>query len=384
MARITSQATTITVAAPSMALKSAIAAVRSGSFVEFNQPSLWTRVPDPRGNPPNYYPANPTEDGANYVGHTMIDYGGKWCWDPVTRRGMWAGNGANPGGAGVRIYSHQYNTHAIYDESTNVWSVQRGVKGTNEGSDPDCIVHVLHNNAIDVGGRRFYKKKFRSDEIMVYNLDTRQWLENLPGPSSLEASYSRDGAMEVISSRGTKGALWVLATSRATDHSRLVEYDLATGGPWKLLKDSPSFGTAPNGTSCMSYNPRAFNGVGGVLCGNNAGSFTVRADNLEVAPAGTPPQKMVAPNGAHLSADPVGPGWYYVASDGLLYYNGGSRWEAVRAMPSDLATPGHAYPVVVCPLHLTQANEYGVLWIVAGQMPSHAATNGVCGWLFKP
>lgn len=384
MARITSQATTITVTEPSQALASAIAGLRSGSFVEFNQQSLWTRVPDSRGSPPNFYPANPTEDGANYVGHTMIDYGGKWCWDPVTRTGMWAGNGANPGGSSVRIYSYLYNTHAVYEESTNRWTVRRGIKGSNEGADPDCIVHVLHNNAIDVAGRRFYKKKFRSDDILVYDLDSRQWLNTITGPAALEASYGRDGAMEVVPTRGARGSIWVLATSRSTDHSRLVEYNLATQGPWTVLRDSPSFGTQPNGTSCMSYNPRAFGGAGGVLCGNGAGAFTVRADTLEVRSAGTPPQKMVAPNGAHLTADPAGPGWFYIASDGYLYYNDGTAWSRTVRMPSDLGTAGHTYPVVVCPLHKTPSGDYGVLWIVAGQMPSHNATNGVSGWLYKP
>jgi hypothetical protein len=382
--RITSQATTITVAAPSMALRSAIAGMRNNSFVEFNQGSLWSRTPDPRGSAPDFYPANPTEDGANNVGHTMIDYGGKWCWDPVTRRGMWAGNGANPAGRSVRIYSHLYNVHSVYEEGTNSWTATRGIKGPNEGADPDCIVHVLHNNAIDVVGRRFYKKKFRTDEIMVYDLDNRQWLNTMPGPGALEASYARDGAMEVVPTRGSKGALWVLATSKSSDHSRLVEYDLASGGPWTLLKDSPNFGTQKSGTSCMSFNPRAFGGAGGVLCGNNSGTFAIRVDTLAVTPAGTPPQVMVAPNGAHLAADPAGQGWYYVASDGYLYANDGASWRRVIQMPSDLKTPGHTHPVVVCPLHRDSSGNYGVLWIVAGQMPSHGATNGVCGWLYKP
>jgi len=382
--RITSKATTITVAAPSMALKAAIASMRSGTFLEFNQKSLWTRVADPRGAAPDFFPANPTEDGANCVGHTMIDYGGKWCWDPVAKQGMWAGNGANPAGKSVRIYSHLYNTHSIYDEATNTWTAYRGVKGTNEGSDPDCIVHVLHNNALDAAGRRFFKKKFRTDQIMVYNLETRQWIDTIPGPGAFEASYGRDGAMEVIPTRGTKAALWVLSTSKATDHSRLVEYDLATGGPWRILADSPSLGTQPNGASCMSFNPRAFGGTGGVLCGNSTGAYAVRTDTLDITPAGTPPQRMVAPNGAHLSADPSGPGWYYIASDGYLYYNNGASWSRVRQMPSDLAVAGHTHPIVVCPLHKDTTGEYGVLWIVAGQMPSHSATNGVCGWLYKP
>ena len=43
-------------------------------------------------------------------------------------------------------------------EPTNSWTATRGIKGPNEGADPDCIVHVLHNNAIDVVGRRFFKK----------------------------------------------------------------------------------------------------------------------------------------------------------------------------------------------------------------------------------
>jgi hypothetical protein len=382
--RITSNATTITVAAPSKALQSAIASMRSDSFLEFNQTSLWTRLADPRGPAPDFYPANPTEDGANYAGHTMIDYGGKWCWDPVAKQGMWAGNGANPAGKNVRIYSHLYNTHSIYDEASNTWTAYRGIRGPNEGPDPDCIVHVLHNNAIDVVGRRFFKKKFRTDEIMVYDLDRRVWLDTIAGPGAYEASYGRDGAMEVIPTRGARGSLWVLATSRSTDHSRLVEYDLATGGPWRILRDSPDFGTQANGASCMSFNPRAFGGNGGVLCGNNSGAYTVRTDTLEVAQAGAPPQKMVAPNGAHLAADPLGAGWFYVSSDGFLYFTEGGAWRRVRQMPSNLATPGHTYPVVACPLHKDSSGNYGVLWIVAGQMPAHGATNGVCGWLYKP
>jgi hypothetical protein len=388
--RATSTATTVTVNSSATALKTAAAATGSGTFNEFIQTTFWTRYAHPlTGSYPagNFYDANVGEDAANSTGHTHIDYGGKWCYDPVRRKGMFLANGANPVGSTIRIYSHVWNTLALYDEASNTWSTQRAVKCPDEGADPDCIVHILHNNTIDATNGILYKKKFRgADRIMRYDIANNTFLNTIPTAVGIEPdNYAHDGAMEWIPTRGTGGALWLFCVDRNNDRPRLAEYNIATG-VWSVIVNSPAFGTGTTtATYCMSYNPRAFGGAGGVLCGSANGPYTVRCDTLAVASAGTPPQAMVPANGLKLCADPVGDGWYYSSTTtGYLYRCNGSTWTQVVQLPSDLATPGNTYPSVLCPIHREGASDYGVIWILGGQMPSRGATNGMGSWLFKP
>jgi hypothetical protein len=384
--RTTSTATTLTVNSTATALRTAAAATSSGGFNEFIQTSFWTRYPHPLvGSYPagNFYDANVGEDAANSTGHTHVDYGGKWCYDPTSRKGMFMANGANPVGSTIRIYSYVWNTLALYDEASNTWSTQRAIKAPNEGADPDCIVHILHNNTI--GNGVLYKKKFRTAEILRYNIAGNSFLDTIASPDSLEANYSRDGALEWIPTRGTVGTLWLFSTDRNTDRPFLAEYNPATG-LWATIIAQPAFGSGTStATKCMSYNPRAFGGSGGVLVGSANGPYTVNCSTLAVASAGSPPQSLVPANGLKLCADPVSDGWYYSSTTtGYLYRCDGTTWTQVAQLPSDLATPGNTYPSVLCPIHREGASDYGVIWILAGQLPSRGATNGMGSWLFKP
>jgi hypothetical protein len=374
------------------ALKTAAAATASGAFNLFIQPTFWTRYPHPLvGSYPagNFYDANVGEDAANATGHTHIDYGGKWCYDPVRRKAMFLANGANPVGSTIRIYSHVWNTLGLYDEASNTWSTQRAVKCPDEGADPDCIVHILHNNTIDVTNGILYKKKFRgTDRIMRYDIAANAFLNTIPTAVGIEPdAYGHDGALEWIPTRKSSGALWLHCVDRQTDRPMIAEYDIALG-TWASLiaSGASSFGTGTTtATYCMSYNPRAFGGAGGVLCGNGNGAFKANCSTLAVSSAGTPPQSLVPANGLKLCADPVGDGWYYSSTTtGYLYRCDGSTWTQVAQLPSDLATPGNTYPSVLCPIHREGASDYGVIWILAGQLPSRGATNGMGSWLFRP
>ena len=395
--RAVSTATSVTINAdaPSPLLTAANAA-SSNTFTSFIQNSFWERVTHSLAGsypPGNFYDCNVGEDGANASGHTHLDYGGKWCYYPGngaagTRKAAFMANGANPVGSTIRIYSHVWNTLAIYDEASNTWSTQRGVKAPNEGADPDCIVHILHNNTIDYTTGILYKKKFRgTDEILRYNLLTDTMLNTIPTAVGIEPNaYSHDGAMEFIPTRGASGALWLHCVDRNTDRPMLAEYNIATG-VWSSIVASgaSTFGTGTTtATYCMSYNPRAFSGAGGVLCGNGNGAFKVNCSTLAVSSAGTPPQSLIPANGLKLCADPVSDGWYYSSTTtGYLYRCNGTTWTQIIQLPSNLATPGNTYPSVLCPIH-AEGSNYGVIWILAGQLPSHGATNGMASWLYKP
>lgn len=372
--------------AASTALQTAAAGMSSNTFLEFIQNSFWQRSQHPAeaGAPLDFFDCNMGEDGANALGHTMIDYGGKWCYDPTYKQAMYMAVGANPigQGDGTRAYSYLWNARVVYDEASNLWAAQRSIKCPNEGSDPDVIVHILHNNTI--GNGIHYKGKFRTAEIMRFNLATQAFIDTIPRPSN-EASYARDGAIEYIPTRGTgQGALWLYGWSSSTDHGRLWEWDIATASvaaDWTILKDTPTFGTSnPGSGTVMSYNPRAFSGAGGVLLGGATGAFTVRCDNLTVAGAGTPPMTLNAPNGAKLTRHPTGTGWlFYSSTHGYLYSCDGSTWAQLVQLPGDLADTSNTYPAVLCPI-----DEYGVIWIIAGQLPNRGATNGMHSLLYKP
>jgi hypothetical protein len=231
--RAVSTATTITVNSNATALRTAAAATSSGTFNEFIQTTFWTRYPHPlAGSYPagNFYDCNVGEDGAISSNHTHIDYGGKWCYYPGngtagTRKAAFMANGANPVGSTIPIYSWQWNTLAVYDEASNTWSTQRGITAPDEVN-PECIVHILHNNTIDTNTGILYKKKFRGDEnIYRYNLLTSTMLTTARRPTATEpTSYGHDGGLEFIPTRGSSGALWCFHADRNNNTPMISEY----------------------------------------------------------------------------------------------------------------------------------------------------------------
>ena len=351
--------TTVTIS--TSALQIAASRVLPGSFALFEQPSLSTRA----AHPVSGRLCDVTEDGAGSLGHTAIDWAGKGCYDPIGRQVMWASCGAGNNSAGGYVY----NTFATYSEASNLWTANRGFQAPGE-SNTNPIGHMYDSNCIDVAGRRFYKKKFGAAEILVYDLDARSWIGVIPSPAD-EASYARDGGMDIVPTRGAKGAIWLVSWRRSDNLPQLWEYDIATQR-WSTLISGGAFGAPTGNVAIMSYNPRAFGGVGAVLIGNGAGTWTVRADTIALATAGTPPRPLTLPHDGHLCRDPSSGGWLLVASDGYLYATDGSVWSRRSQLPGALGNPSHQQPVVVTPV-----DQYGVVWIVTSQ------GSGGRAWIYK-
>jgi hypothetical protein len=351
--------TTVTVS--TSALQIAASQLAAGSFAPFEQPSLSSRA----AHPVSGRQCDVTEDGAGFVGHTAIDWAGKGCYDPVNRQVMWASCGAGNNSAGGYVY----NTFAAYNEASNVWTASRGFQAPGE-SNTNPIGHMYDSNCIDVAGRRLYKKKFGAAEILVYDLDARNWTSVIPSPAD-EASSSRDGGMDIVPTRGARGAIWLVSWRRSDNLPQLWEYDIAAQR-WSILVSGGAFGAPTGNVAVVSYNRRAFGGVGAVLVGNGAGTWTVRADTLAIGSTASPPRPLTLPHDGHLSRDPSGSGWLLAASDGYLYGTDGSAWTRRSRLPGTLGNPGHQQPVVVTPL-----DQYGVIWIVTSQ------GSGGRAWIYK-
>ena len=355
-----SKPTTVTVSTSSLQVASG--ALASGSFVKFDQPSLSARSPHPTSG----IACDVTEDGAQFVGHPSIDWAGKGCYDPVSRRVMWASCGAG----NLRDGGYAFNTHAIYSEQTNAWSVRRAFQAPGgAGSNP--IGHMYDSNCIDVAGRRFFKKAFPTAEILEFDLDADTWLGVFPSPSD-EAPYARDGGMDVVPTRGPRGSLWQVVCRRADNRPQLSECDLSNRR-WSVLIPGGSLGAPAGNGSFLSYNPRAFEGAGGALIGTSVGAFIVRADTLEIKVASPPPRPLALPHDGHLCRHPSGPGWVLAGSDGLLYTCDGSSWTERVRLPGILGTSGHRQPLVVVPI-----DAYGVIWLITTQNSAGRS------WLYKP
>ena len=103
-----SKPTTVTVSTSSLQVTAG--ALASGSFQNFEQASLSARTPHPTSNTA----CDVTEDGSQFVGHPAIDWAAKGCYDPVTRKVMWASCGAG----NLRSGGYVFNTQAIYSEQT--------------------------------------------------------------------------------------------------------------------------------------------------------------------------------------------------------------------------------------------------------------------------
>lgn len=363
MTILVSSPTTVTVAQQS-ALVIAAAGMSPNSFVLFQQPSLSAR----NAHPTSGRLCDVTEDGAAYVGHTAVDWAGKGCYDPVSRRVMWASCGAGNNASGGNVF----NVQAIYSEAGNSWSATRNFQAPGETTS-NPLGHMYDSNCIHVAGRRFYKKKFDSDDrkILVFNLDTNAWTTAISSPPD-EAYGAGDGAMEVVPTRGSSGAIWLVSLARASDLPKLWEYNIATQA-WSTLLDTGSFGAPGSNTPVMSYNPRGFDGAGGVLVGTRAGAWTVRADTLARASAGTAPTPLTMPYDGHLCRDPAGPGWLYASDSGYMYRCDGTVWTQRARLPDQLGAGGNRQPLVVVPI-----DAYGVLWIIAAQGSTNRA------WLYKP
>lgn len=351
-----------TVAVSTSALQVAAGALSRGSFVPFEQTSLSNRI----AHPTSGRLCDVTEDGAGFVGHTAIDWAGKGCYDPISRRVMWASCGAgnmSPGG-------FAYNTHALYSEASNGWSAIRGFQAPGE-TNTNPIGHMYDSNCVHVEGRRFYKKKFGAPEILVYDLDSGAWRDVIPSPSD-EAKYARDGGMDVIPTRGSEGAIW-LASWRSSDNlPQLWEYDIAIGR-WTTLLSGGVFGTPPRNTALLSFNPRAFGNVGGALVGTASGAWIVNAGTIAIGEVNRPPQSLSLPHDGHLCRDPSGSGWLLVSSDGFLYGCDGTTWIKRTQLPGVLGRAGNKAPVVLVPI-----DQYGVIWIITSQ------GHGNRSWLLKP
>lgn len=355
-----SKPTTVTVSTSS--LQVAASAMTAGSFLAFEQPSLSARSPHPSSG----RMCDVTEDGAAFVGHPAIDWAGKGCYDPVTRRVMWASCGAGNNQDGGYVY----NTHAIYSEASGSWSARRGFQAPGE-SNRYPIVHMYDSNCLDAQGRRFYKKKFSAPEILTFDLDADVWATTLPSPPD-EARYSRDGGMDTVPTRGAKGALWLVSWRSADNKPQLWEFDLASER-WTVLVPGGAFGAPAGNSAILSYNPRAFGNAGAVLVGTGAGAWTVRADTLSQASAGTPPSPLTLPHNGHLCRDPARDGWLLAATDGFLYACDGASWTARARLPGILGTPKHQAPLVMVPI-----DAYGVVWLITTQ------NSGPRAWLYKP
>jgi len=355
-----SKPTTVTVSTSSLQVTAG--ALASGSFQNFEQASLSARTPHPTSN----IACDVTEDGSQFVGHPAIDWAAKGCHDPVTRKVMWASCGAgNLSGGG-----YVFNTQAIYSEQTNAWTVRRSFQAPGStGSTP--IGHMYDSNCIHVEGRRFYKKSFSNAEILEFDLDADAWLGTFPSPTD-EAAYARDGGMDVVPTRGARGALWLVSWRRGDNRPQLWECDLAKR-QWFILLQGGDFGAPSYNSALLSYNPRAFGGIGGAFVGTGAGAWTVRADTLAVKSIAPPPAPLSLPHTGHLCRDPAGPGWLLAGADGRMYSCDGNAWTERGRLPGVLAVSNHKRPVVMVPI-----DAYGVVWIITEQ-------NGAArAWLFKP
>lgn len=366
MTTLTSSPTTVAVVSPgNTALAQAAARTASNSFVEFSGDRLRSRAP----HPVNGNAVSVLEDGRLAQGYQTLGYSGKGCYDPVSRQVLWASTGAGSNYAGAYVH----NTQARYNEALNTWSANRAFKGAADPQSANGLVHIYDSNCIDVAGRRAFKKWF-TNSILVYNIDRDTFLANIAGPPGHSSSFTWD-AMEVIPSRKSAGALWMLgwATSNAI---QLWELDLATGS-WSVLvtagelgnQDSPSLG-AP----VLSFNPRAFGGAGGVMLGNESSIWTINCATLARTSVATPPSGsiQVAHRGGYNSGfcrDPAGSGWLQFSdSTRSVYRWNGGQWETRAAMPAPFG--GSPNNFIVVPI-----DSYGVVWVISYD----AGT----GWLFR-
>jgi hypothetical protein len=384
--RTTSTATSLTVTAPATtALQIAVqtAGFDSNEFLVFHgqtnltaQYGLGYEQPHPLEgtNPPAFFDCDPTEDGASSSSHTAIDWAAKGLYDPTSKRVFWASCGAGNNFSGGYVY----NTMPLYDETLNRWTVSRAFRGANETTSATPIVHMYDGNALDVSGRRFYRKKLSSREIMVYDLANEVWLNNIFYSGGEPTSYGGDAGMDWIPSRNR---LWIRGIQSGTNDPILFEVDPAAGSP---SASTIAVGAAIGGDQAPSvciFNPRAFGGAGACFIGGPS-AHIVRVDTWAISSASsgkpTAANSFTWPHRAHACRDPVGDGWLYACDDGFMYrLSSAGVWSQRAPLPEQFANAGwgtsSSWSLVMVPI-----DEYGVVWLIS----TAGATNRA--WLYKP
>jgi hypothetical protein len=314
----------------------------------------------------------PPEDNAG-AAHTAIDWGAKGCYDPTTKKVMWASTGAGFNGPG----GYLKNTQPIYHETglnAGKWTVSRGFQSPNE-SNTNGIVHLYDSLCIDVAGRRFYKQKFSENLILAYDLDTGAWIDGVA--SAPQASSLRTGALDIVN-RGAVGSMWCFGSNGT--QMVLWQMDLTTPGTWTTLATGGNLGSATGSSLPMSFNPRALGGDGAVLCGRaDTAACIINTTGTPAATlTGTPPSSFNTTYDSHLCKDPSGSGWLYFANNGRHYRcSDAGVWTDLGVMPAPLNTSNHRKPFIVVPI-----DDYGVVWVL-GSTPYYFG-NDISAWLYKP
>jgi hypothetical protein len=323
-------------------------------------------------NPSAFFDCDPTEDGAQSTSHTAIDWAAKGLYDPTSKRVFWASCGAGNRFSGGYVY----NTMPIYDEVQNRWTASRGFRGANETTGAEPIVHMYDGNALDVAGRRFYRKKLTSREVMVYDLTNNVWLNNFSYSGGEPPGYGGDAGMDFIP---TTGRLWVRAIENGTDRAIVFEVNPANGAV-RTIASGAALGNEVSTSVCI-YNPRAFSNAGACFVGGT-NAYIVRCDTEVVsnAASGKPSDAGAFgwPHRAHMCRDPVGDGWLYASNDGYMYrLTSAGTWTQRSPLPGVLGTAewgsAQSHALVMVPI-----DAHGVVWLIASPMGPPRA------WLYKP
>lgn len=370
--RATSTPITVTVASATTQLSIEAGLTASNQFRAFTGGGLSTRS----AHPVTGFNCDPTEDGQQANGKTAIDWCGKGCYDPVGRRVMWAGTGAEGGVANTPI-----NTMALYAEATNSWSAVRSWATGGETTSTDGTGHTYDSNCIDVSGRRFFKRKFSEDSIYVRDLTTSAWSKL--AISGAVAHYG-DCGMDYIPSLGR---LWIRTRRTSTANPLLLEVNPTTGEATSLIEGG---GLGSDSTSVCSFNPRAFGGVGGVFVGGS-NAVTVRVDTLVTQSNSTGKPSSAgsfnwsdspSARNQHVCRDPVGDGWLVACRDGFMWrLTSAGTWTQRAQLPQvlrDAQTNWGIFDFVMVPID-DEAGSYGVVWIVANQ-----GLGAERAWLYRP
>lgn len=359
------------------ALSDAAEGMSSNSFLSF-----MGTVPARANHPTSGYSVNVFEDGKAPAAAQTFGYSGKGCYDPTKRKVLWMCTGASYGIGNDSSGAYVYNTRPIYTESTDAWTCDRSFKATNEDTTAACISHQYDSNCINVNGRKLYKWHGFGGGIYEYDLDSGAMGALIDGPSGTNETVTAVWAMEFIPTRGTQGAIWLLAyeTSANADLG-LWEYTLHNSTWTKLLTNAQieALGDvwtngAPEYGPIMSYNPRAFSGVGAVMISGGSGVRIIRCSDLNLTNPGLgaaePPDLGYQSGG--FCRDPSGDGWIHMDlnTDRVWRYSSANGWENMIALDSSLAASGE--------FMVTPIDEFGVIFV--------ACYNGgtPIGRLYKP
>jgi hypothetical protein len=390
--RVTSTATTVTVQSASTALSAAAGSAPTGQFTAFSGGGL----SDQSTHPITGVLVDVTCDGHSAIGsfHTILDWAGKGCYDPTTKRVLFMATGT--GSTGTAPNNWQINTLAIYREgpTSEGWTATRSFRPPDQGTDFFNIGHQYDNNCISLATRRAFKKQFHNTVALnisapfhVFNLDTNAFEASLAAPSGDTADWAI-GPADVATTLGTSGRLWYLGIPNGSNDPRLSSYDLATGNKlasdWTTIKASGSFPaiayTGSGANWSMSFNPRAFSGVGAALIlGVSTTGYMVKADAPTYTVTTLPALPQMSTIQPHLCKEPGLPGsaatgWLYFSENGNVYrYRPGDvAWSAVGTLPSNLASMSF----ISIPI-----DEYGVVWLIGERGVASFPTRA---WLYKP